>query len=894
MDTQQAKKMNALNRAFEKAFAHVATRETLLDLLSCLGEELECERISIFEKNIEETFDNTYEWCRPGVVKEIELLQGIPLAELDTWKNRLLQDELLVFQDLEDIKRSDPDVYEMFHSQGVYSIIVSRMAFHGKGLGFFAIENPAPGTLEDADIFLPGMRYIISSLVYSDHLVRRLEKIGYTDRLTGAGNRMSLQEHLEALNPLESLGIIYLEVLGWKIEDERLEHRKDEQKLLRTGQILADLFGEDLIFRVGGSEFLVTLTGISATLFEEQVRLLKNMLAEHDLSAAVGRLWQADCSAPDGMIRQAHLLEFSERKELLKAREEKAGAAMHRDPEEKDRANITLLREDAFFHQAEEFVSGVFDQPVLTAVIDINYFKLYNDIFGRMAGNLLLEGMAQSLEEQAERLGGVAGYLGGDNFCLMVPVPVLEENRLRPFIDRLYEKLKYADGFTPAMGIYISFDRQETMITMYDRALTPLQEIKGSYMEHYRFYDAGHFRHQREDKLLLMDIRNGLPRGEFTFYLQPQVNERTELIVGAEVLVRWNKDGQVIMPGRFIPLLEKTGYIFPLDCYIWEEAARWLRSLLDRGITPVPCSVNVSRVDFYFTDIAKHFIDLVRKYDLPPDLLGIEITESAFTDNIDVIMDSVQRLHEAGFRLLMDDFGSGSSSLSMLHTMHLDVLKTDVRFMSRMSADTRAVSIVESVISMAHMIGMMVVTEGVETQEQRDNLIAIGDNYAQGFYFYHPMPKTQFEEILKTPGRLGKSFRFPGNSAAGHIGFRTLIRDGLVSDTLLDNIIGPAAVYMEKDGAFSLVQVNEQYAVLTGFSPEDEEESCRFSENFRKDSHHADIVSIIRGVDTHPLEGSGGRVILTRKDGKELDLETRVYLLYSCESYRLYLSILHV
>ena len=197
-----------------------------------------------------------------------------------------------------------------------------------------------------------------------------------------------------------------------------------------------------------------------------------------------------------------------------------------------------------------------------------------------------------------------------------------------------------------------------------------------------------------------------------------------------------------------MPVLEKTGYIFQIDCCVWEGVARWIRSLRERGIEPVPVSVNVSRVDFYFADIAEHFINLVKNYEIPPSMIGIEITESALTDNMDTIVAAIKRLREHGFHILMDDFGSGSSSLSMLHTMDVDVLKTDLNFLAGDEKDERGINLVKTIISMAKSLGMTVISEGVETERQRDLLLGMKANYAQGFYFYRPMPVEEFEKLI--------------------------------------------------------------------------------------------------------------------------------------------------
>lgn len=500
------------------------------------------------------------------------------------------------------------------------------------------------------------------------------------------------------------------------------------------------------------------------------------------------------------------------------------------------------------------------------------------------------ESVADTVTRIARERNGIGGYMGNDDFCLMFASEDRDYSTLRPGITELIGQFHYTDGFAPIFGIYLSMDRQETAMMMYDHALSALSEIKGSYTGQYQFYNEEHFRNVRENKLLVMDAKKGLENGEFLFYLQPQVNEKNGLIIGAEALIRWRHNGQLQKPRLFIEEMEKSGFIYSLDRYIWEKVCQWIRSLIDRGIRPVPISVNVSRMDFYFADIAEIFISLTRKYELDPFLIGIEITESAFTDNLEEIRLVTERLHQYGFRIFMDDFGSGSSSLSMLYKLDVDVLKTDVRFLGMVGLDDKATSIVESVISMAHMIGMMVITEGVETQEQQNCLIAMGDTYVQGCYFYDSMPVDEFEALLLDPVKLGRPPEKGSQLLTSRLPFRDMMHEGILNDTLLDNIVGPAAVYREKDGVISILQMNEAYSRLTGIDPDDYDAMERFirlyyrknAPTVRKAFHNAD----------HSLEGSYSEAEFWRKDGTKIILKGKIFLLYSLGDHRLYMSIL--
>lgn len=879
--------MKALNKAFEKAFLHSEGNDNIADLLASMGEEMGCERISIFEENEEGTYDNTYEWCRPGIAREQILLQHVSVSTFDTWQERLARNEIIVVHYPEELKEHDPDVYELFISQNIHSAIVSLLAFHGRNFGFCILEDPDEEVMADKDVIMPGIRYILSSMIYSRNLVNKLRRLGYTDTLTGVGNRVSLKEHLEEMDYKKTFGAISIDVVGWDNDEGHAPHLEKEQTLLRAGETLRNIYDEEQVFRVATGEFVVIESGADRDVFEARLHSIRSLFREQNLLAAVSGDWTEKLPGTvDAFIHDVHQTTEAEKKVILthrKAIRHHAAVA-----ENEDNARITIPKGDEFFRLADQFLSDLFEESVVSLVIDINYFKLYNDIFGRRAGNVFLENIASLVKDAAETYNGFCGYTGGDNFCLLLPTHEKDVHAVEPMLESLYQTLKFPDGFSPALGVYLSEDRREPSITLYDKALGALSEIKGDYIRHIAFYSDEMNRHQREDKMLLMNVKSSLAKEEFIFYVQPQVNERSEKIIGGEALVRWLHEGQLIPPGRFIPVLEKTGYVYAVDSFVWESVAKWLRSLIDRGIQPVPISVNVSRVDFYFADIADQFIGLVEKYDLTPDLIGIEITETAFTDNTNTIKDAIRKLHAAGFHILMDDFGSGSSSLSMLHTMHLDVLKTDVQFMSKHGQDNRAISIVESVISMAHLIGMTVVTEGVETKEQKESLIALGENFAQGYYFYKPMPKEEFEALIADPENVTEGYSKKNLYAQNGLKFRDMIMDGLVSETLLDNILRAAAVYKEQNGVVSIVQLNKTYSDATGITLS-EEIMENFSEHLEPEEREK-LIALLRHADTHPLGGSEGTIRLKNPDGSVVERNMRVFLLYSLDDHKLYLS----
>lgn len=217
-----------------------------------------------------------------------------------------------------------------------------------------------------------------------------------------------------------------------------------------------------------------------------------------------------------------------------------------------------------------------------------------------------------------------------------------------------------------------------------------------------------------------------------------------------EALVRWNHPEMgLVSPSRFIPLLEETGLVTDLDRYIWESVCRTMSGWIRGGKHIVPISVNVSITDMKAMDVPAHFREMVRRYDLKSELIRVEITETAFAENSNLVREAIDRLHQYGFTVLMDDFGSGYSSLNMLKDTNVDVLKLDMKFIE-MNVENRqkGIQIVDSVVNMAHKLNMTIIAEGVETKEQVDMLKTMNCIYGQGYYFYRPLPVKDAERLL--------------------------------------------------------------------------------------------------------------------------------------------------
>lgn len=409
-----------------------------------------------------------------------------------------------------------------------------------------------------------------------------------------------------------------------------------------------------------------------------------------------------------------------------------------------------MYRESAFFEKAKDYINRMGVEPCCMVAVDIEHFRLFNQWYGRDTGDRLLQEIAEYFKSLHETHVICAGYMGADNFAFLMPNHVNLLNDIVAEITQIIQKYGDAVGFSPAFGIYLIEDRTVSLPAMYDRATVALLHVVGNYAKRVCYYDPYMTKLVEDELHMISAVKNALASGDFLFYAQPKYNMFTGKIVGAEALVRWrHKERGWISPGEFLPILEKNGFITDLDRYVWEEVCRWQRNWLDRGGVALPISVNVSRIDIFAMDVPAYFNQLVEKYRLPKELLQIEITESAYMECFSLVKAVVLSLRKSGFKVLIDDFGSGYSSLNMLKDVAVDVLKLDMKFLDMSDSNKeRGVSILSNVIDMAHTMKLPVIAEGVETQEQAETLMDMGCGYAQGYHFFRPMSTEDYERLL--------------------------------------------------------------------------------------------------------------------------------------------------
>ena len=409
-----------------------------------------------------------------------------------------------------------------------------------------------------------------------------------------------------------------------------------------------------------------------------------------------------------------------------------------------------LFNKKTFCRKTAEMIASRPDTEFEIMRFNIARFKVINDLFGEKIGDRLLQYVAHFLK--SIRLDGcVYGRLYADNFILCYPTKGEIRQHLIHSLQMLAESFALDYRIEFYFGVYTIKDKALSVTTMLDRAAMGLARAAHNGLVVCGEYDDDMRECIVNEQVIVNNMKGSLQRGEFQVYLQPKYELMGEQIVGAEALVRWQHPQLgFISPARFIPIFERNGFIYQLDKYVWEKTCQLLKDDIDHGRPVLPISINVSRIDLYSPNIVKVFEELIDKYDIPPKLLELELTESAYVDNPQQIIEIAKELQAGGFPILMDDFGSGYSSLNMLKDMPVDILKIDLKFLSDTQGDDqgRGSNILKSVVRMAKWLDVPVIAEGVETQAQVDFLRTIGCECVQGYFYSKPVPIEAYEELV--------------------------------------------------------------------------------------------------------------------------------------------------
>lgn len=415
----------------------------------------------------------------------------------------------------------------------------------------------------------------------------------------------------------------------------------------------------------------------------------------------------------------------------------------------------TLPNLPKFKRDAKEILLAHPDRRYVILKFDIHNFKIINELYGFEMGNTVICAMANFISKMAKdrNLIGTLARVTADEFLILAETDdalFLQSDTLIAFDDKLHEALTHIIGahrIECRYGRYL-LDLGENDITNIVEKVNLAHRVAKDEQTKY----ACDYHHSFKDRALReADIENrmesALATEEFTVFLQPKYDLQTELVVGAEALVRWREStGALLPPSEFIPLFERNGFILTLDMYVFEHVCQLLSRCMQEHRTLLPISVNFSKLHLTNLNFVKNLSKLADKYQVPKKWIEIELTESILFNNEEAFGIILHQLHSEGFTLSMDDFGTGYSSLGLLKNLPVDVLKIDKVFFSDTIYKDRGKLVLESVMQMARKLNICTVAEGVERKDDIDFLRAVGCDIVQGYYFSMPISS---EEYLK-------------------------------------------------------------------------------------------------------------------------------------------------
>lgn len=403
----------------------------------------------------------------------------------------------------------------------------------------------------------------------------------------------------------------------------------------------------------------------------------------------------------------------------------------------------------AFIEEVKE--NGILaDYAVIRA--NIKGCNTLNTIFGYQATTEIITKYSKALNKMMYS-DEICSRSGSDNFCLMVKKSHLK-NHLKSFakipVNFFYGKEKTVYEISLRAGIVELDGSTDDIDTILARAETCIDVAKRRTDTDYVYYDLDTITKEQQLTLLESDMPQALAYGEFIVYYQPKVRIDTRTLVGAEALIRWNRDGRVISPADFIPIAERTGLIMKLDMFVLEHTCAMIKQWQESGKRIVPVSVNFSKIHLRFPHLAEKIMNVINRYGIEPHFLEVEFTETAYTDDFNAIKQAIIDLKSYGLMVSMDDFGTGYSSLALLKDLDFDILKLD-KSLAGSNDDTRGQVVLENVLHMAKELSMTTVCEGVEDKTIVENLKDMGCNIIQGYYFDKPLPESEFASRLESP-----------------------------------------------------------------------------------------------------------------------------------------------
>ncbi len=515
-----------------------------------------------------------------------------------------------------------------------------------------------------------------------------------------------------------------------------------------------------------------------------------------------------------------------------------------------------LLNKDAFFRETKQLLAQHPSEQFIFIRYDIDKFQAINSLFGYDEGDRLLQYCAKEISITKTVIKEcVVGRIDADIFCLCVRYdPAIDLTPSLEITENFLENFREDYRFNISVGVYLIQDTTEVMRDIYAKATLAARKCKDNSAVHYFIYDEETDKERTKQQLVSLEMHKSLKKKEFIPFFQPKIDLKSQKLVGAEALIRWKhpKKG-LVPPSEFIPIFHQNGFISKLDLYVFESVCTTLKKWKKAGLSLVPISINMSQISMKDDDLPQKLFAIMKKHGIEKQYIHLEITEGSYSVDTEKSITCAKKLHDKGIHLEMDDFGTGISSLTMLHELPIDTLKLDLRFIKSYSESKSNAGIIHFIVSLARQMQLDLVAEGVETETQLSFLKNIGCDIGQGYLFSKAVCEKDFKKLLLSRE---SAYIVPDTvDIKLPIDMNDLWVPESNFNVLFNTIAGSAAIYeVTKDvTSVKVLKANDEYL-----------ETMQVK---KSGQHHtfADLLQLIEGEDLLELQSSIAKTLQTKK-----------------------------
>lgn len=687
----------------------------------------------------------------------------------DSWGSTIAGSNCLIAKnanDMEVVKERNPVWYESLTSAGAYNIVLFPLKSRNQLLGYMWALNFNPERAERIKETLEITTFIVGSELGNYLLLDRLRLLSSKDLLTGVMNRNEMNNYVDSLchsdeRDVTSVGVIFADLNGLKAVNDVEGHNAGDIMLKNAANALGEVFAENEVFRAGGDEFSVIITGVTEEELADRIARIRTVSEKYgNVVFALGGAVEQDSRNVRIALRRADENMYEDKRLFYeqnpeRINENRRGHSTDTEVDENFRER-SLVREmnydhltglssmTYFFKLAENGRKSMHEKGVESALVFVNLsgMKYYNKRYGFAEGDELIKEMAAILsdvfgEERCSRFGQ-------DHFAAYTEAEDIEKKLKKVF--REAKKINGGRTLPVRAGIYPDSMGLVEISLACDRAKAAGSTKRDDSESFFVYFDSKMLSVELNRQYIIDNIDRAVSENWVKAFYQPIVRATNRKVCDEEALARWiDPEKGMLSPADFIPVLEDTRLIYKVDLHIVNIILERMKNQERAGMPIVPVSVNLSRTDFETCDIVAEINNRVETAGISKDLITIEITESVIGENFDFMKEQIERFQKLGFAVWMDDFGSGYSSLDLLQEMKFDLIKFDMRFMRQFDNNPRSRIVLTELMRMAQSLGIETVCEGVETAEQADFLTEIGCTRLQGYHFCKPIP---IEEIM--------------------------------------------------------------------------------------------------------------------------------------------------